>query len=545
MTELPELEGDIFKQGEQIEEYSTDASLFKIEPDTVIFPKNSKDVKKIVSYIANNKSQDNKLSVTARAAGTCMSGGPLSESIVLGFTKYFDHFKIKNHSACVEPGVYYRDFEKATKKKNMIMPSYPASKSIAALGGMINNNAGGEKTLRYGKTNDFVKSMDMVLADGNEYTFQKLTKEELKQKKKQDNFEGEIYRKTHKLITENWDLIKEVKPGVSKNSAGYALWNVWDEETEEFDLTQLFCGAQGTLGIMTSAEMKLQDTKKHSRVAALFLKDTEKLPELVNDILPLDPESLETFDDETLKLGLRFFPEIAKKVEGMNLAKLLWQFIPEFFIGVRMLGLPKLVVLVEFAEDSEELIEQKQEKLKKVLEPYNIHKRILHSEQEGEKYFTIRRESFNLLRKHVKGKRTAPFVDDFAVKPEHLPEVLPKVRSIMEKYNIHSTITGHSGSGNFHIIPLMDLTKKENRDKIPKVSEEVYDFILKYDGTTTAEHNDGLIRSPYLEKMFGSEMYQLFKEVKNIFDPDNIFNPGKKVGSDLDYAMNHINPEND
>ncbi|MFB6182176.1 MAG: FAD-binding oxidoreductase [Candidatus Magasanikbacteria bacterium] len=541
MDNLPEIEGDIFKEGGQIEEYSTDASLFKLKPDTVIFPKSSKDVQKIISHVANNDQKE--LSITARAAGTCMSGGPLSESIVLGFTKYFDQFDIKDHSARVEPGVYYRDFEEATKKKGMIMPSYPASKSLAALGGMINNNAGGEKTLRYGKTNEYVKKMKMVLADGNEYTFEKLSADELEKKKQQDDFEGKIYRETHQLIKDNYELIKEAEPDVSKNSSGYALWNVWSRDTGEFDLTQLFCGAQGTLGIMTEAEMKLVDTKKHSRLAALFLKDFDKLPEIVNDILPLDPESLETFDDETLKLGLKFFPEIAKKVEGMNLPKLLWKFIPEFFIGVKMMGLPKLVVLVQFAEDSIEQIEEKFDQLKQRLESYDIEKRILHSEEEGEKYFTIRRESFNLLRKHVKGKRTAPFVDDFEVQPKHLPKVLPKIREIMEEYDIHSTIAGHSGSGNFHIIPLMDLTKKENRDKIPEVSQKVYDIVLDHNGTITAEHNDGLIRTPYIEKMFGSEMYQLFKEVKNIFDPDNIFNPGKKVNGDLEYAMEHIDEE--
>jgi len=150
------------------------------------------------------------------------------------------------------------------------------------------------------------------------------------------------------------------------------------------------------------------------------------------------------------------------------------------------------------------------------------------SEKESQKYWTIRRESFNLLRKKVKGKKATPFIDDFAVQPKDLPEFWPKLEKILEKHDIKATIAGHAGSGNFHIIPLMDLTKKSERAKIPIVSEKVYELVAKYHGTITAEHNDGLIRTPYLEKMYSKKIIELFEKTKKIFDPENIFNPGKK-----------------
>jgi len=159
----------------------------------------------------------------------------------------------------------------------------------------------------------------------------------------------------------------------------------------------------------------------------------------------------------------------------------------------------------------------------------------------SKKYWTIRRESFNLLRKHVSGKHTAPFIDDIIVNPEHFDEFLPKIRSILDEYpQLTSTIAGHVGDGNFHIIPLMDFKKEENRKLIPIISKRVYDLVLQYNGSITAEHNDGLIRTPFLKQMYGEEIYSLFAEVKNIFDPLNIFKPGKKVGGDIDYAMKRI-----
>jgi FAD/FMN-containing dehydrogenase len=159
---------------------------------------------------------------------------------------------------------------------------------------------------------------------------------------------------------------------------------------------------------------------------------------------------------------------------------------------------------------------------------------------EMKKYWTIRRESFNLLRKHIKGKRTAPFIDDFIIKVEQLPEFLPKLNHILAKYNLNYTIAGHVGDANFHIIPLMDLRDIRSSEIIRNLSEEVYNLVLSYRGSITAEHNDGLIRSSYLKKMYGEKVYKLFEETKKIFDPQNIFNPGKKVNSDLNYAFKHL-----
>ncbi|MEX0933265.1 MAG: FAD-binding oxidoreductase [Candidatus Paceibacterota bacterium] len=540
------LQGDVDTTEETLQSHSHDASLFGLKPSTVIFPKDVHDIEALVRFVNEKKDTYPNLSLTARAAGTDMSGGPLTDSVSVSFTKYMNHTWEVNESemyARVQPGVYYRDFEKVILPEHLSLPCFPASKSLAAMGGMVANNCAGERTLRYGKMSRFVDELKVVLSDGNEYVVKKLNREELETKKSQDTFEGRVYRDMHSLLEKHYDSIQAAKPDVAKNSAGYALWDIYDREAGTFDLTQLFVGSQGTLGLWSEARIRLVHEKPEKKLAVLFFDSWKEVPNVVNHILPLDPESIETFDDATLKLGLRFMPQIAKKT-GVSLASFAFRFLPEVLVGIKMLGLPKLIMLVEFAEDTEEEINAKLRELEVAVKPYpRVIMKSLHRESDADKYWTMRRESFSLLRKKVSNKRTAPFIDDFCVKPEYLPEFLPKVFAILKSHGITATLAGHAGEGNFHIIPLMDLSRKTERDKIPVVLEKVHNLVFSYKGTMTAEHNDGLIRSPYLEQMYGEHIYGLFVETKRIFDPHNIFNPGKKVFSNLDFAMAHIDHE--
>ncbi len=532
--------GEVLSDENTLDKYSRDASILEVKPKLVVKPKDVQDLKNLVKFVSENKKNDDTLSITARSAGTDMSGGPLNESIIADFTEHFNKIiEVSDDGyAVVEPGVYYRDFEKETLKKGLIFPSYPASRELCTVGGIVSNNSGGEKNPAYGKTEKYVMELKVVLSDGNEYTIKPLSKDELEKKMSQNDFEGEIYRKMFKLVSENQELLKEAKPKVSKNSAGYYLWNVWDGKT--FDLTKLIVGSQGTLGLVTQIKFKLVPTKKHSKLLVIFMRSMDQLAEIVNTILPYKPESVESYDDNTLKLAFRFMPDIIKRIGPKNIFKFLWSFLPEVGMVLRG-GFPKLVVLVEFASDNQSEIEEKMQALNKDLQKFKkIKTHISKTQEESEKYWTIRRESFALLRKHVHGKHTAPFIDDVIVNPEHLPKFLPELNDILKDYNFIHTVAGHIGDGNFHVIPLMDLSKKENYEKIPEIIERVFDLVLKYKGSITAEHNDGIIRTPYLKKMFSEKVIGLFEQTKQIFDPKNIFNPHKKVGEGLKYMVDHI-----
>jgi FAD/FMN-containing dehydrogenase len=532
------VKGDVATDEETLTKYSHDASLLEVKPKVVVFPKDSEDIQKLVHYVVENKSNDPSLSVTVRSAGTCMAGGSINESIIIDVMKYVGGVKsIEGKIATVLPGTFYRDFEPETLKHGLILPCYTASKNLCAIGGMIGNNAAGEKTLIYGKIENYIESLKVIFADGNEYQVKPLSKEELDAKIAQSDYEGNIYKKIWDLIQNNQEEITKAKPTVSKNSAGYYIWNVWDGKT--FDLTKLIVGSQGTLGIVTEAKLRLVPVKKISKLFVVFLRDLKPLSDLVNEVLTLNPESIESYDDATMKLAVQFFPEMLKTMKATNFLKLIFSFIPE--AGMILTGgLPKLILLVEFSGDDEREIDEKMKSLQKKIAHFKLKTHLTKSEAEAEKYWTIRRESFNLLRKHVHGRRTAPFIDDVIVEPKYLPEFLPKMRKILDDYKLLYTIAGHAGNGNFHIIPLMDMKDVKNVDVIMEVSDKVYDLVAQYHGSTTAEHNDGIIRTPYLSKIFNEKTLEIFKEIKTIFDPHSIFNPGKKVNGSLEYMRSHI-----
>lgn len=595
--------GDVEDNEETLVKYSHDASLLEVKPKLVLFPHDSEDVKNLVKWVSENKIKYPEISITARCAGTDMSGGAIGESIILDFTRYMNSLiggplPLENLSVIgkkkvnrdytannyplvpsyisVQPGMFYRDFEKITLEKGLILPCYTASKSLNAMGGMFGNNSAGERTLKYGKTEDYILSSKVIFADGNEYEVKPLNKDELDKKMAQGDVEGNVYKNIFDLINKNEEEIKLAKPNVHKNSAGYYLWNVLKDNQNKnskdffgllqpsagtfpvqnlsnfcFDLNKLLVGSQGTLGIVTEITFRLIPENKNSKLVVIFMNDLEPLGRLVEEILTQNPETLETYDDKTLKLAVRFFPDFLKNKGPFGFLKLMISFLPEFFMFLTG-GFPKLIILAEFAGDSEKIVQDKCSSLAEKIKDFKLKVHITKSAAEAEKYWEIRRDSFALLRKHVKGLRTAPFIDDIIVRPEFLPKFLPELDLILNKYknDMTYTLAGHAGDGNFHIIPLMDFKRPDTAQIILELGEKVYDLVLRYHGSITAEHNDGLIRTPYLRKMYGDKIIEIFTKIKETFDAKNIFNPGKKIATELqggakEYIRTHIAEEHE
>lgn len=521
--------------------YSHDASMFELIPDLVIYPKDSDDVKKAVSYVRTAKKSDRSLSLTARSAGTDMSGGAINQSIVMDMTRHFDKVhSVTRQSAHAQPGVYYRDFEKQTLKQHAIMPSYPASRELCTIGGMVANNAGGEKSLEFGKTEKFVTALKVVFADGQEYMVRPLNKRELDAKMAQKDYEGKIYKRIYDLIETNYEEIKAAKPRVSKDSTAYHIWNVWDRETGIFDLGQLIVGSQGTLGIVTDIHFRLVPAPKYSGTLVVFLRDVSQLGDMINLVLQHKPATFEGFDNYTLMLSFKLFYFFHKTLGWGGMLKLALQLIPDALMLFK--GIPKMVLLIEFNGETQEEVTQKVHVMRRDLEPFDSKESYeeADSESKAKKFWIMRRESFNLLRKKVHDKHTAPFIDDLVVPPEHLPEFLPKLRKIINKYKLLATVAGHMGDGNFHVIPLMNIELERDRRKLEPCMREVNQLVLSYGGSLSGEHNDGMIRGPWLSQMYSKDMMRIFRHVKQIFDPDNIFNPGKKTDAHWEFSVSHI-----
>lgn len=520
--------------------YSHDTSLFEIVPDAVIFPRDAHDVQRIVSFVNAEKKHKPQLSITARSGGTDMSGGAINDSLIVDFSRHIKHIgKVEGNTIQVQPGAFYRDFEKVTLASGKLMPSYPASREICAVGGMVTNNSGGEKSLIYGKTENYVRSLQVILADGKSYHIKPLTKKELDRKMAQKNFEGRLYTQVFDLVDTHYDAIKAAKPRVSKNSTGYKIWDVWDRESGIFDMTQLFVGSQGTLGLITDIEFGLVDAKPESGLVVGYVESLDHLAEIVNIVVKHNPTSFETFDDYTFRFAMKFFVSFHKTLGWFGLLKLALSFIPDGLILVRK-GIPKLLVMVEFEGENEKEIRRKIDALYEDLKEEKIILEREPNRRSSARFWLMRRESFNLLRKNVKKKHTAPFIDDVVVPTSELTTFLPKLRRIIDKYGLLATVAGHMGDGNFHVIPLMDLTKESEREKIEPALLEVIDLVKEHGGVISGEHNDGLIRGPFLVNVYGKTIMNYFKEVKHIFDPDNIFNPHKKTDATWDYSKRHI-----
>jgi FAD/FMN-containing dehydrogenase len=535
----PNIKGDVTDAPADLDVQSEDTSIFKIMPELIVYPKDTNDVKTVVKLAL---AHPGSFTITARSAGTDMTGGPLTSSVVLNFTKYFNQVHATSETeATTDPGVYYRDFDKETLKHGAILPSYTASRELNTVGGMVANNSGGEKSLTYGKTNRYVKKLKVVLANGEEYELKKLTRVELEAKKAQNDFEGHFYREMETLIKENYDLIEKEAPIVSKNSAGYYLWDVWDKEADTFDLTQLIVGSQGTLGLVTEITFSLVKPKPAARMLVLFLrkKHMAVLGDLVNTVLAEKPETFESYDDKTFNVMLKVLPKLLKRIGGNPFT---WT--RDFWPEIKMVltgGIPKLVLMAEFTADTDaEAAAMALRAEKAVKEKFKITSHTTGSKEEGNKFWIIRRESFSLLRQNVSHEHTAPFIDDIAVRPEKLPEFLPELYATMGDYHLTYTIAGHIGDGNFHIIPLMDFSRPDFKQIIDELSKRVYKLVGKYHGSITGEHNDGLIRTPFLGDMFSPEMLALFVRTKDIFDPKRILNPHKKVDADKDLLFASI-----
>lgn len=534
--------GEIAEDATTKETFSHDASMFEVVPEAVVFPKNVSDIEKLVSYVNGLRAKRNShVSITARSAGTDMSGGAINESIVMSMTEHFNKIKeVSSSRAHVEPGVYYRDFEKETLKHGALMPSYPASRDLCTVGGMVANNSGGEKSLQFGKTERFVTELEVVLADGNTYKVKPLKGEALQKKLTQKDYEGRLYKRVFDLCERHYDEIKAAKPKVSKDSTGYHLWNVWDRDTGVFDLNQLIIGSQGTLGLVTDIHFRLVPAPKESGTLVVFLRDISQLGEIINVVLKRKPATFEGFDNYTLMLSFKLFYYFHTTLGWWGMIKLGLQLIPDALMLFR--GIPKMVLLIEFNGETDQEVVQKVAQMREDLHPFDSKETYekADSEEKAKKFWIMRRQSFNLLRKKVKDKHTAPFIDDLVVNPEHLPEFLPKLRKIINKYKLLATVAGHMGDGNFHVIPLMKIEDPKERKKLAPCMKEVNELVLSYGGSLSGEHNDGMVRGPWLRQMYSPNSMKLFREVKETFDPENIFNPKKKTDANWEYSVRHI-----
>lgn len=535
--------GGISTKKELLDAYSYDESIFCVRPQVVIQPKNRRDVEIAATVIAEQTKRFSSLSLTPRAAGTGLGGGSLTDSVVIDLCAHLNKIgevtekKGKITFTC-EPGAMWRDVEKKLKEHDAYLPPYPASKDICSVGGAVANNSAGPDSLRYGQCADWVESINVVLHDGHTYTIKPLTYREFKMLIKKDHEHARIVKEVFSLISKNEAEIKRGKPETKKNSAGYALWSVIPEGVSKFkkgvgtfDLTRLISGSQGTIGIITNITMRALTIPKNTTLITVPVFNLEDAASCITEALKYNPINIEIFDALTFNLALRNPSFFKKRMPLSQYYKVMLSMYTTYHVRYRR-KIPEFTILVTIDEDT--AIETEPDIIAKNISSSKVKARVITNPNEAEMYWQLRRASYSLSKFQDITKRPAAFLEDVTVPPENLSKFFTQIKSFLKEFNVTAAVHGHGGNGHFHFYPLLDFTNKTTPALVEKMADKFFSTAVKFHGNICGEHNDGIIRTPHLNKMFSKKMLDLFKKTENLFDPDDIFNPGKKVNPRFD-----------
>jgi FAD/FMN-containing dehydrogenase len=491
--------------------FSTDGSIFTQTPEAVVYPTNTQDVSEVVKILDQEaRSKRKTVGITARGKGTDQSGGALGEGISLVFPAHMHRIKdIDKNLVTVQPGVHYASLQRVLHSHGRFMPPYPSSINFSSIGGAIGNNACGEKTIKYGSTREYVKSLKVVLSDGQIITTKRLTALGLSRKKQQQDLEGKIYRDLDKLLKTNQEAISKMRPHTSKNAAGYDLWDIRGKYGS-FDLTPLMVGSQGTLGIVTEAQLNVPIHNPHTTLLVGYFDDLAHMEAACQKLIKLEPSALEFVDK--------------------NLLDFLHKHHPGMIRGVIPSPTPKIVLLCEFDNHSSVVRQTKVHRAIRIMEQYARSHRMSVKKDEQQQLWRIRHSAAAVIWMNKGKEKALPIIEDGVVPLGRMKEFLEGTYALLKKYKLEIAVWGHAGDANLHLQPFMDLSKASDRNKVIKLADEFHRMVISLGGSTCAEHNDGLSRAPYLKELYGEAVYDLFVEVKKIFDPHNIMNPGKKIG---------------
>lgn len=509
--------------GEDARKYfSTDGSIFSVTPSIIAYPRNENDVRKTLRFTWQLAERGRVIPVTARGAGSDQSGAALGKGVVLVFPAHMNkilELDTKAGTVIVEPGLNYAKLQQTLHTHGRFLPPYPASLEYSTIGGAVANNSGGQKSVKYGTTQKYAEALRVVLANGEVIETKRLNKRDLGKKMGLANFEGEVYRSLDALIEENEDVIKKMSLNLPRNSAGYNLSSVKGKDGS-FDLTPLFIGSQGTLGVVTEISLKTENYNPASTLVVTFCNEIEVLQGLINEIksFKTQPSAIEVVDDKLLNYVNQFNPNQLRNIVQHPF--------------------PRFVLFVEFDDVANKTQAKMAKKMAKLLEKKQLNFKIETDENEVEQLWKLRQSVASVIAHGNDKAKALPIIDDAIVPVEKVGEFIKQVYALFEGYRMPATMWGHIGDGNLHVQPLLDLGQVGDRQRVFRILDDYYSLVIEFGGSTSAQYNDGRLRAPYLEKLYGAEAYALIKKTKTIFDPFGTLNAGVKV----DVSLEDIKP---
>lgn len=516
MTQVLSKGTKIFTDSQTRHLYATDASMYEELPAGVAFPENEGDIRSIVDE-ANKKG----ISITARSAGTSLAGQTTGSGIIVDFSRHMNRIleiNAKKKFARVQPGVIRDTLNRHAASHGLMFGPDTATTSRCMLGGMIGNNSCGLFSIKHKTPREHIQEIHAVLSDGSTAIFKPLTNHELEQKKQLDTLEGHIYRSILQLIEQNRDKIIAAypHPEIIRRNTGYALDRLcqmqpFNPDGRPFNMAELLCGSEGTLAMTTSVKIGLVGTSEHRIVLAPHFNSVDAAMRATVEAINYEPAAVELIDDIILEATKDNIEQRKNR----------------FFLQ----GDPKCILIIQIEGDSKIEIEQKAEALKAKLKQKDLTTTIpvLYDEQEMNRAWELRKAGLGLLMGLGKKEPTASFCEDTAVRVQDLPAYIQDFYKLLKKFNTHCVFYGHASVGVLHLRPVIDISTSDGMETVKKFSVEIAHLIKKYNGSLSGEHGDGRVRAPYIEIVLGTEMVELLKRVKEIWDPKTIFNPGKIV----------------
>lgn len=522
--------GEVTASPEVRRHFAQDASILRLAPAVVVYPRTESDVRKTTRFTWQLAQRGRIMPITARGGGSDTSGAALGSGLLLVFTAHMNKILTldpRKEIVTLEPGVTYDKLEQTLYTHGLFLPAYPGSQQHATIGGGIANNVVGEKSIKYGVTSDYVSQLRVVLANGEVIETSRLSKRELNRKLGLSTFEGDIYRAVDTLLEENAELIESIKKRIkaSRNAIGYNLFDIKDGKS--FDLTPLFVGSQGTLGIITEATLELAPYNPVTSLSLVSLDDLNDLHEVLPQILELKPSICDMVNRQAIK-----------QVVKLN---------PNQLVGLLDRSSAAVHLFIEFDDVKESAQKHAVKKLQKIIDKVEGTHQLAEDSEGQQKIWKIRQSISTILTYPQGQSKAVPVAEDICVPNTSVVEFLHKAAEVYAANGLAGAAWGHVGDGVIHMQPVLDLAQIGDRQKLFKIANAIYSAAVEMDGSITAAAGDGRVRAPYVRSLYGEDFYNLILKVKKIFDPYGTLNPGVKTATpdDIktlmrgDYSLGH------
>ncbi|MAP56038.1 MAG: FAD-binding oxidoreductase [Altibacter sp.] len=531
------LDGDLFWDKLHRSIYATDASVYRKTPLAVAFPRSVEDIQCLVRFASENKT-----SLIPRTAGTSLAGQCVGEGIVLDVSKYFTKIiAVDTHAktVTVQPGVIRDDLNRVLEPYGLFFGPNTSTSNRCMIGGMVGNNSSGTTSIQYGVTRDKVRRLSVVLSNGDLAEFGPLSKTEFHKKAQTDSFEGSLYRMLFSELSSEkvqQEIRKEFpKPEIHRRNTGYAVDSLLDSEVfsnseAALNLCTLLCGSEGTLAITTEIVLQLDELPpRHSAMVVAHYETLRNCLNDVNVVMEHNLYSCEMMDDVILNCTKK-----NKKYESYR-----------FFVE----GAPKTLLMLELrSNDPADLTFQTNALLQSLQASAQSYSAPVLTGDAIDMAMELRKAGLGLLGNMVGDAKAVACIEDTAVALSDLPSFIGAFSDLMERYGQRAVYYAHAGAGELHLRPILNLKKAEDVSFFRKITTDVAMLTKKYKGSFSGEHGDGIVRAEFLPMLIGQENYRLLQRIKQAFDPNTLFNPGKivdayKMDESLRYEVNRKEPK--